>query len=216
MQPNPLQQTFWDDELKRALDLFGPVMLRILFAGATGGASALPAGVEILIDWDVVNEDALHWLNTHGLRWLAKINDTTRRQVVGAIDSWVRSGEHMSVLEQRLLPILGPGRAERIAVTEVTRMYAEGNLAAWRSTGVVGGKRWQTGMDDLVCPICAPLQGKIVGLTDGWTMDESGNVVGGLGLLAPPAHTRCRCYLLPVVDEDLFTKRLRETIANAR
>jgi rubredoxin len=81
-----------------------------------------------------------------------------------------------------------------IAVTETTRVFAEGNKLAWDSTGVVSGSKWQTANDDLVCPICGPLNEQV-------TDDE------------PPAHVNCRCWKRPVVDEELVKQKFAEIFA---
>ena len=81
-------------------------------------------------------------------------------------------------------------RARQLAVTEVTRAFAEGNMAAWRAAGVIEKRRWNTNNDELVCPVCGPLAGQVRGLDDEF----------GDGIPLPPAHPRCRCWITPVVD----------------
>jgi SPP1 gp7 family putative phage head morphogenesis protein len=77
-----------------------------------------------------------------------------------------------------------------IAVTEITRAYAEGQRLAgealrqeWPDARVT--KTWFTNNDDRVCEICAPLDGKTVALDDEFGMD----------IQQPPAHVRCRCWI---------------------
>ena len=86
-------------------------------------------------------------------------------------------------------------------------------------------------VDERVCPICGPLHNVEIGIDSAWSMTpgakpvyqgggqwkvEGGEIIedtGGLGLMAPPAHIRCRCYLLPVVrSEDAFRKSLQEML----
>ena len=80
-------------------------------------------------------------------------------------------------------PLFGPSRAKSIAVTEVTRAYAEGaNIAKEqieRMSGLQMVHIWNTNNDSLVCEICAPLNRKKQG--DGWWE-------------FPPAHPNCRCW----------------------
>lgn len=80
-------------------------------------------------------------------------------------------------------------RAEQIAHTETARAYSLGSKAAWRASGVVDRMRWIT--TDNACPICEPLNGKIVGLDATFAPD----------IPHPPAHTRCRCALTPVLKD---------------
>lgn len=183
-------------------DQLAPIALRVLFSGAQSGAAALPAGLDVAVDWDWFNQSAIDWLKRWRLGELRGIHGYTADRAVKIIGDWVQSGDSMQVLESKLAPLLGKERAERIAITEVTRMYAEGNIMAWQSTGLVSGKRWQTAYDERVCPLCGPLHGKIVSLTGAWTMDETGAIVEGIGVTAPPMHPRCRCWLLPVVSTD--------------
>lgn len=199
------QQSFWDDELDSLAAIIVPAALTILFKGGMGGEKALPKGARILMDWDWFNQAAIDWLKRWQLGNLRDFNELTRRRAVQIIADWVRAGEPLPLLEAKLAPLFGEGRARRVAVTEVTRMYAEGNILAWRSTGVVGGKRWRTANDEKVCPICGPLDDTEVGL------DENGftTAPGEMGLSAPPAHPNCRCWLQPVVSEEDLRKQLR-------
>jgi hypothetical protein len=86
----------------------------------------------------------------------------------------------------------GEDRAGRIAITEITRMYAEGNQLAgedlrdqWPGEEVL--KRWFTNNDDRVCPICAPLNNTEIGIDESWIVD-------GVEYENPPAHPNCRCW----------------------
>ena len=68
-----------------------------------------------------------------------------------------------------------------IAVTEITRAAAEGvklTQETLRSSGLSFERIWRTANDELVCPVCGPLNGK--------PEREWGGV-------EPPAHPNCRC-----------------------
>lgn len=201
----PLEYRFWDEERRRLWDEIAPIMLNVYLAGGMSAEKLLSPGVRVLIKWDVFNQLAIDFLNSWRGGMLAEMEEYTRRRVVGHIQEWIRSGEHIRVLEAKLDPLFGRQRAKRVAVTEVTRAYAEGNMAAWKSTGYVTEKRWMTANDERVCPICGPLHDTVVSIDGGWTMDAEGNVIedigtGQPGLLSPPAHPNCRCWLQPVVS----------------
>jgi len=83
-------------------------------------------------------------------------------------------------------------RAESIAITEVTRGYARGNLAAWQASGYVDGKRWETVADEVVCPVCGGLNQQEAPLDEPFSFD-------GNEYASPPAHPRCRCHVTPVL-----------------
>lgn len=202
--PNPRDYAFWSDEERALWDEIGPLILRLYLKGGENGLTMLPAELQVLVNWEYFNRSATEYLRNYRLHTLVGINETTRKQTIENIDEWIQNGEPLEMLVKRLDPLFGPERAERIAVTEVTRVYAEGNLSSWRATGLVGGKRWNTAVDDLVCPICAPLDGMVVEMDgNGFTTED------GEGITAPPAHVNCRCWLTPVVSEDLLREEIR-------
>ena len=195
----------WPKSLKKLWDSIGGSVFTVLFRGLKNGTNNLPAGAAVAIDWDVVNERAVDYLNRYRMQWVESMVETTRKQSTRIIENWIRSGEPLDVLEKQMEQILGRERARRIAVTEVTRIYAEGNKIAWRDSGMVTGQRWNTAEDELVCPYCAPLDGKEVGLDSGFLS------IGGVAVLNPPLHPNCRCTLSPVVNMD----NVRSEIAKA-
>jgi len=192
---DPRQLAFWQDEEMELWDTLVELLINIFGDGVAEGVANLPANARMLVDFDWINQSALNFAKTYRYDWITKITDTTRTQVQQAITDWMREGSPLPALESRLAPIFGQVRAEMIAVTETTRIYAEGNDRAWKSTGVVSDEgKWQTAVDERVCPLCSPLHNKI-------TKEK------------PPLHPRCRCGRLPVVDEDLYKKKLAEIFA---
>ena len=204
----PLDHAFWLEEYERLRGKVPQVMLSVFMAGAQSGTEMLPEGLRVLVDWDWFNQSAVDWLNTWGTSTLVDISATTERNITKIIGNWIQSGRNIEVLKKQLAPWVGKERAGRIATTEVTRAYAEGNVKAWRATGYIGMKRWMTAVDERVCPICAPLHGMAVGLDENGFTTES----FGMGLYAPPAHPGCRCWLQPVVSEEMLLKRGAEIL----
>jgi len=158
------------------------------------------------ISWDMVNQAVLDWVLGSGrLMPMGRHDDgyvdsimlalymTSERQIRQSIGEWVSNGLPLhSLITQLERSVYSEQRAKIIAVTETTRAYAEGNRAAWRVSGVIERMRWQTSVDEMVCPVCRPLSGQIVEVTaDGWQ--------GESGVVFPPAHPRCRCWVTPVV-----------------
>lgn len=212
MAVDPLSPEFWTAEERALWALLAPLVIDILMSGAEFGTAALPAEVQILMNWDVFSNAAIEYLNGYRLAWVKGISETTRKLMVKLIQAWIEAGEPLSVLEARLAALeeIDELRAARIATTEVTRIYADGNQIAWRAAGTVSKKRWQTAVDDKVCPICAPLHNMEVDLDgNGFTTEE-----GGIGIQGPPAHVGCRCWLQPVVSLDKLEDEL-EKILNA-
>lgn len=139
-------------------------------------------------DWTLANQHAAEWAEREVGQLISNINTTTQRRVQTAVSEWTSNGDPLSKLRDELAPIFGDKRADLIASTEVTRAYAEGNRIAYRDSGVVEQIEWRTAADELVCPICGPLAGK---------RDVLDGDFGGVGI--PPAHPRCRCWIVPVV-----------------
>ncbi len=185
---------FWQEEHAKYLEHINPDIIRLLIAGAESGASMLPEGFDLLLNWDYFNQEAISFLNEYGLSIARDISETTERQAINVIENWIRSGEKFDNLSKALEPIfLSKNRAEMIGTTEVTRIFAEGNIISWKATGLVSGKRWMTAFDELVCPICEPLHMQIAELdVEGFTTDISvSGELQSIGLYAPPAHVRC-------------------------
>ena len=61
-------------------------------------------------------------------------------------------------------------------------------------------KRWNTGVDELVCPICRPLHRMTVPMNEHFPGGYDG----------PPAHPRCRCFLTATVDDAVEAEMSRQ------
>jgi SPP1 gp7 family putative phage head morphogenesis protein len=147
-------------------------------------------------DWTLANDDARRWADQYVGQLIRDIDATTSERVRRSVAAWIENGEPLDALIDELTPIFGRRRAELIASTEVTRAYAEGNRQAYKASGVVQRWEWRTAEDELVCPICGPLAGATVqidGDFSGFLPDE----VRRGTISAPPAHPRCRCWVVP-------------------
>lgn len=224
---NPLQAQFWEEERVRLWAEFNGLVMDTMLAGASNAIPLLPAAVQPLLSWEVFNQAAIEWMRSYRSDILEQIDIVTEKRVRTLISDWVQAGDSLRVLETQLAPIFGETRATAIAATEVTRIFAEGNMMAWRATGLVGGKVWQTARDELVCPICGPLHNQQVEIDSNFqlsadtiaqspamrkllgsrynpeaalrrALQQTRNI--GSAWMSPPAHPRCRCWLKPVVD----------------
>lgn len=170
-------------------------------AGVQVGVKQL-ANVGAEVNYGLINRFALEWAGNYAHNLNDRLNQSTGRMVNEAIAAWMESGEHLDALIAALEPTFGRLRAERIAMTETTRAFAEGTLLSYRQSGVVVAVEWKTARDELVCPICRPLHGQR-GTTDGRFVHP-----GGLGKAARyqgrefriPAHVSCRCGVAAIVD----------------
>lgn len=138
------------------------------------------------IEWGLANEAAITWANQYTFGLVTELNNTTRNAIQSAVRAFYDQGLSINDLRLRLMrdSVLGPVRAEMIAVTEVTRAAAEGErqTAAQiaQDTGVVMIPIWNTADDEIAhkCPIC-------------WPRHLQPIMNGEF----PPAHPRCRCWV---------------------
>lgn len=150
----------------------------------------LPPEIPVEISTDeagIVNETARQWATEYTYDLVRGINDTTRSALQNIFETFNSTpGMTRGELEQMLTPLFGPVRASMIAVTETTRTNAAATNAQQvylRDQGFNLIRVWSTNADDLVCPICGPLNGR--------PESEWGATVG-----SPPAHVNCRCTVV--------------------
>ena len=231
---------FWTLEKQILWDELHNLIMDTMLQGMSSAVPLLPAAIRPLIDFELANQFAIDFLQDYRINIVDGITDTTRNQTIRAFNTWITSGEHIDRLAERLAPTFGSARARRIAVTEVTRVYAAGNMAMWQSTGVVGGKKWQTVRDERVCPICGPLHQTTVAIDSPFTLSPQqvadspqmrallGDNYNPMNALVnagralrtfggaqphPPAHVSCRCWILPFVGLPLLEEAIGRELA---
>jgi SPP1 gp7 family putative phage head morphogenesis protein len=184
----PLTANFW---LTEAALLYGLVFDIVDEAAEQGALSAAQGVIQQLlnvglpeVDFDLLNAAAHDYARGHTFALVSQITETSQGQLQAAFTEWIASGEPLPALTERLTPMFGPVRADMIASTEITRVYAQSNILGWQQVGV-DAQRWQTAVDDLVCPQCGPLH------LQEFPLGDEGRT--------PPLHVRCRCWLQPIV-----------------
>lgn len=212
----PIPEAFWQGEAGKLYSETELLMLEFFMAGAVEAEGQ--AGAGLAFNWDVVNQGAIDYLNFYKLDTVPGITETTRKQATAMIDEWLQSGEPLPKLFDKLEPLFGANRAKMIARTEVTRTINAGKLEGWKSMGTITEKVWRTARDELVCPICGELDGKVVAIEDNFTLgleNTANNEAlekyimkhGTLEYMIPPAHPNCRCGLSPIVSVEAFRDR---------
>jgi SPP1 gp7 family putative phage head morphogenesis protein len=186
---------FWAAEDDRLWEVLRPTWEQVAAEHAIGAAITMGAGDSM---WTTINQQVVDWANTYYTATepsfvgsVPDLDQTSREQVADAFARWNRGeladgrqgGLPALVTELERVETFGPARAERIAVTEVTRIFSEAEATAADATPELEVKRWDTAFDDIVCPECSPLNGRIV--------DKDAEFEPGVML--PPRHPRCRC-----------------------
>lgn len=230
---------FWQIEDTKLWGAVDEIALAALLAGAGAGRGLLPKSLQSLANQETFNAGAMRYLRMYRLKDIPNINQNTRRHLVTMINEWLRSGDSMQDLEIMIAAYLNSPRALQIAVTEITRLFAQGNLLIWNSIGSVTAKVWQTARDEKVCPLCGPLHNQVVSLESNFSMPiadiaNSAQMKAMMGsrwneqlamsrvqnmmkwngseVHAPPRHVNCRCWLKPVVDVGAFGRSLEQDL----
>lgn len=193
-----LPPEFWDEFSADLGMVMTPLLYEIALSQVEIVLAALPVGTDIAI----VNQAAANWARQYTDALVRDLSRTTRESVQRSWDAFFRdsgsvgqsiseffeqSGMTIGDLFKVFEPAFGKVRAEMISITEVTRASVQGELALVNqlqrdNPSLVFTAIWQTNNDDVVCPICAPNNGKPAGE---WTT----------GSEPPPAHPRCRCWI---------------------
>jgi len=198
--PALLDTAFWDDEMRSLLAVLMPFLIR----GAEAGVALQAATVQSLgvaVDWTIPYTEAADWARKYGGKLVRGVTRTTRDRVGVNVSNWIESGESLPSLVRQLQSDHGfsRARAKLIAITETTASYSRGEMTAAGELEKEGyfdyEKEWQTAMDDIVCPICKPLQGERVSGVNTNFDTTAGSIKG------PPAHPGCRCWVntIPVI-----------------
>lgn len=176
--------SFWENELVLLVAFLGLFLLKWVEQGVSDSVARLrTVGLGI---GEQVNIEAERWANRHALRMAKGLNKTTRQLAKQRIAVWLRTGQDKQALVDSLSEIISPTwRAEMIAQTEITRAYGEASRIVGERTEGVKTLRWGVFRDERLCPVCAPLEGVKQG------KDGTFN-----GFRSPPAHPRCRCFLI--------------------
>jgi SPP1 gp7 family putative phage head morphogenesis protein len=155
----------------------------------------------------LTNERAVAWAKDHaaelvGKKWVGgklvdnpdaayRIDTVTRDGVRALVQQATDEGWSNDKLSKSLREAytFSKERADLVAVTETAFVDVQGNMLAYKDSGVVEGKRWIVGSSEKLCPSC--LTNKQQGVI---ALDKA----FASGHMAPPGHPRCRCDVLPV------------------
>lgn len=176
---------FWADTEHVLAQRLEAMNERALLLGINAAAS-----LGVIVDFDAIHAEALQVARTTSSLWWGKMTEATREALRQAFITWQETGvvtpeqqrRGLSTLIESLEPMFGQARARRIAITETTRLFAEGNRLASQYDDSVGGEQWQTARDERVCDTCGPRDNKI------WPKGAGPDC---------PAHVGCRCVYAP-------------------
>ncbi len=178
-------QEFWDAFQVDAVNTMMPLARQ----GATE-AALVNLDLGIAVDMDLVNAQVLDFSSRYATAWWDEIEVATQNSLRSAISTWQESGlgrRGLPDLVKAIEPTFGRPRAERIAITEVTQIFDEGNRLAHNSGGIEL-EEWQTVEDAAVEEICKALNGRRFPTNEGPRPVRD-------------THIGCRCSRLGVGDD---------------
>ena len=197
-------EEFWDDWKQGYVDDFYPFMEEAVRIAVDMAAADVNARFAISVEPGAgLNADIAEFAHDQTMRLVSRNSRMFRRTLTEndimnlrkALSDWVERGGTFPELVDAINDIVvNERRAEMIAATEATRAFAVGQRTYWEHTGVVNASKWNTANDELVCPICGPLDNKVVPLEENFS-DE-------FDIYEPPAHINCRCWPTPAVLRD--------------
>lgn len=177
--------SFWSEFQARGLEAVRPQLMEVYLASARRLAQQrLPA--QAAVRWDLVNARAQAWARGYSFELVRGITDTSRARLQQMVSQFAARPEmDLRGLGAEIGTVFGRGRGDMIAVTEVTRASAQGELGLFDEIRRDNPQAdlvqvWLTSVDERVCAVCGPRHGKARG--SGW-------------IDPPPAHPRCRCSL---------------------
>jgi hypothetical protein len=151
-------------------------------------AAAYNANLGLAVNMDMVNQAVLDFTRTYANDWWLELAKVTRDGLRKAILNWqegkLPGKQGLDDLVNSITPLFGEDRARRIAITETTRIFDEGNKLSRISAGIKY-EQWQTAEQDSVCPQCSELNEQYFGINEG---------------PRPPLHINCICARLPAAN----------------
>jgi len=144
---------------------------------------------------DKMSEGALDYAETRAAALVTEIEESTRDMLRSDIAHAIDEGWSADKLADTLSDnyAFSDSRAETIARTEITNADIQGNMIAYKESGVVEGKEWILGSeheDDDECDDNA--DAGVIPLDEDFPSGDS----------EPLAHPRCVCDLMPVLYEE--------------
>lgn len=162
--------------------------------------------------WMLVNEEVVNaidtWYTNDGVEAFGSIpnlNVTSRTQFAEAFQRWQLGdrtpGNYAQGLPQlinELQPIFGMVRAERIGVTETTRIFSQAEISAGNANPFIDAWLYNTANDSYVSELCRSGEGAIM---------LKGESVFSDGKGPPPRHVRCRSSITQLTGPALAALR---------
>ena len=147
----------------------------------------------------------LQFLYTRSFNELQGITDVMSQQMNRILANGIAQGLNPTTIARMLsknITGITRQRALTLARTEIIAAHADGQLDSFEELGVeelTVMAEWSTAGDDLVCPLCAELEGAVM------TIEEARGLI--------PRHPNCRCAWIPANVGERSRKKLARSVA---
>lgn len=166
------------------------VLLYLIWAANLGGTDALAKMGLKNISFYPNSSESKSIINQRLTFFTQQIDQTSQEWVSRIIKTGIKDdldpGTIAKMVEDKLDEIV-TYRASIIAETELVTMFSIFQNEVYKQNGITN-KKWTTVNDEKTCPICQ-------------ANEDQGTIPVGdtfnSGVLTPPAHILCRCYIMP-------------------
>lgn len=169
----------------------------LIWGGERGGQASLDKfGVSAV--FNLTNNELVSFFENHANLLIQSVDNYSAKWIARTLQRGAEQGWGPRMIADGLLEsgtILTRIRADRIAITELAYGMTHVELESYRHMGIEE-KVWRTSKDELVCPICLPLDGTVISIDDPFSATretKNGNKVTLVE--GPPAHPSCRCFV---------------------
>ncbi len=144
-------------------------------------------------------------------RRITNVEETTRQQIVDAVDRGYRSGlGQIGVADEilNMVPSLSAARANVIARTETHGAANYGSQKAAKQTGLPMKKEWLASADERTRETHREADGTTIGMDEAFVVGDSQLQFPGDPAGAPEEVINCRCTLAYVIDDEALEAML--------
>ena len=161
------------------------------------------------VGFEFANPEVQKWIDTATTRLADGVGESTTVRVRSLIGKGLEEGQTIDEIAANLeAKGFDASRARTIARTESARGLVQGQVEAWKQSGVVAGKKWLVAPEP--CPFCEAVgeQDQTKGMSESFlsvgdsvtAADGSRYVIDFENVSGPPLHPNCRCTLIPILE----------------
>lgn len=156
---------------------------------------------------EIMRRRALKYIQQEAIRRrIQNVTETTRRQIVNAVDAGYREGATLPEVAssvRAIIPRLAQWRADMIARTETHGAANYGSQEAAGALGLPLRKEWLAAHDERTRPSHADADGDKIGMDERFQVGESYLEYPGDPAGDPEEVINCRCTLGYIVDDGI-------------